>query len=261
MPPMFFSAPALLKNSAGFSNIFAKQLDDKDLTPQGKLQHSLRRYSKAFPANDECLRRGKVVCPLLPAMGLDIVQAAFQELIQPTDCVKSQLPSYMSLTNQVQLYGSLKDAVHFGTEPSCLSSLWYQHAGVTKFILAPATTIQKSIDGAKREPEKWVSLRDALRSLTEQDVKTFKEKTLPVYHGALEEGMILMVPAGFTFATCAAPQADKDQIAIKTFFLPSKAAAATSKQLVAVKSFNPPVEQLKVVDMLLDLCVVSKMAT
>eukprot|EP00975_Prorocentrum_lima_P022536 4741698-Prorocentrum_lima.AAC.1 len=70
----------------------------------------MARYLKAFPCKEECLRSGKVVCPLMPTTGLDAAQNAFQGLVEGSDCVKSQLPSYLSFSAQVQLYGSLKDA-------------------------------------------------------------------------------------------------------------------------------------------------------
>ena len=94
--------------------------------------------------------------------------------------------------------------------------------------------------------------------MTVQDVQKFKDRKLPLYHGTLESGMILMVPPGFAFATCAAPQADKDQSAIKTFFLPAESLSFVSEQLCAVKHFSSgPSDQIRVIDMLLDLCGVS----
>ena len=148
-PAAFFTTPTLLNNSHGFTNMCKELVNDDDTSAAAKLQQTLARFLKTFPRNDECLRNGKVVCSLYANMGLDVVKSAFEDLVSDEDCVKSALPSYQALKG-VQLYGSLKDAVHFGIEATCMGSLWYQVTGVTKFILTPASPSKRS----KRVPRR-----------------------------------------------------------------------------------------------------------
>lgn len=253
------SKPLLIMDPPRFAQVFSKTYDTKDTSADASLARSLMRFQTAFPRNEECLKSGKVVAPLFGPMGLDSALAGFAEIIPQKMRIHSALPSFQAISSQTQLFGSLKDAVHFGLEPNLMSTLYYQVGGVTKIIAAASSEVSQFVD-AQGGDKQWHTLRDWLRTLTDPEAKAYKERGYNLYHGTLNKGMALLIPAGFVVATCAAGQADTNQSALKMFFLSTTGVAQTQGQLADVKLFKPPPDTMKVLDMLMDVCSVAALS-
>ncbi len=137
----FWQTPKLLKEHVDFVKILnAKEApkdgkadtkdakaDTKDAKADTKdakantsniLLNALTRWLAAFPNSSEAKGFGKVVAPLLPAMGADTAIAMFNTLVPKK--VVSRLPSYTSVSDNCVCFGAMKDSIHFGPEPHFL---------------------------------------------------------------------------------------------------------------------------------------------
>ena len=203
-----FSAPFIIKAPTVVQELF-KPLEGG----QNIVAETMGRWVQRLPGNKICNSEGKVVAPLSAAMGLEPAVAAFQKILHDKARVASALPSFNACMEGPTLYGYSNVSMHF--EPSICASVRFQSHGVMKFILIPAVQLADYIG----QDATFDSLRDHMRSLTEEDAIKLKEKGSFLYHGTLEPNMCLVIPPAFFMA--AAASGESGSIAgLRETFLP-----------------------------------------
>ena len=255
--PDFFKFPRLSKSVEAFSKIKAMESVEGDTSSEAKLAKTMARWTRDFAASEECQKIGKVVAPVFEAMGLPACEAAFLTIVATEDRVESKVPSLASVANQVVFYGSDAGAVHFCPEPKFLGSVRVQIAGVVKFMIVTASSMQGFYAG-RDKPATWDDYRDFLRNLSEKELKTMHDKGLSFHHGTIEEGMALYVPPGAVLGTAMSSQSGEKDSALKLPFLPKACVDSACREFQALDAFSPPPADTQVVQVLKDTCSAQK---
>jgi len=244
--PEFLNKPFLLKKSAVLEKIMQQEFQADDRTPAAQLKATITRWEKSFPQSREAGASGKVVAPMLPGMGVDSALEIFSSL--KISAATSKLPSFASLSERVLLYGAMKDTVQFGSEPSMLATFRAQYSGVCQVLAmsaAHAARYHKEVCG--KHDLSWDMHREALKNVTEAEAKACRAKSIDIFHCTLEPGMLLYLPAGFTYAFSVTSQVDANQAMIKYSFLPDKALKSVQAALKEVAAFEPGPADAKVI--------------
>ncbi|CAK0795388.1 unnamed protein product [Prorocentrum cordatum] len=252
-PDAFYSEPRLLQNPRALVDLCAAG-PPEDASPRAVFATALGRCKDAFPLQTEALRSGKIVAPVLGPMGRSEVAKAFAQYVGENEKVSSRLPAYAGLANRMHMYGSLADAIHFGTEANFMATLWFQKCGTTRFLMVSPTSVKGMSEGNLT----WDTLRHAIKDMAEKDAKAYHSKGFEIFTAVVEPNMMLMVPAGWVIATASVVQAREDQVAVQATFLPKICAKSAAATLQCAKAFNPPAASLKVIDTLLDVCTMAQ---
>jgi hypothetical protein len=251
-PAEVVRGPFLLKTAAKFAEILKHKADDK--SPEAVLKGTMERWEKSFPASSEAKKEDKVVAPLLAIMGLDLALEGFRSL--KIQRVESGLPSFNSMSEHVQLYGALKDSVHFGYEPTFLATLRAQVSGVCEVLIMTPVDVTKHtkevvVDASEVTFQK---AEDVLKHMTENEATVCKTKGVSVWHGTVEPGMLLYVPIGCAIATSVASASNLS--ALKYPFLPSSDKEAARQALAELQKWKPSAAEAKLLGVFQDVLVV-----
>ncbi len=244
--PEFLNKPFLLKKSAVLEKIMQQEFQADDRTPAAQLKATITRWEKSFPQSREAGASGKVVAPMLPGMGVDSALEIFSSL--EISAATSKLPSFASLSEKVLLYGAMKDTVQFGSEPSMLATFRAQYSGVCQVLaMSAAHAARYHKEVCSKHDLSWDMHREALKNVTEAEAKACRAKSIDIFHCTLEPGMLLYLPAGFTYAFSVTSQVDANQAMIKYSFLPDKALNSVQAALKEVAAFEPGPADAKVI--------------
>lgn len=252
----FLTKPFLLKQSTQLEQIKQQEFKADDRSPSAQLKATLARWEKSFPQSKEASAAGKVLAPMLPGMGADAAIDIFKSLA--IAATRSKLPSFGALSEQVVLYGALKDTVQFGSEPSMLASIRAQHAGVCQVLaMSAADAARYHKEVCNKQDLSWDMHKEALKNLTEAEAKACHAKAISIFHCTLEPGMLLYVPPGFTYAFNVTSQGDANQSLFKYVFLPEKALKFTQAALNEMSTFQPSPGDANVISLVQDVISVA----
>lgn len=166
-------------------------------------------------------------------MGALAADAAFKQVLPCSDRFQGASPPVPHMLEGCVAYGSLNAAITFGFERNFLGSMRAQYKGGCKFIMAPASTMQHMYSKIPEQSEDYGSAFEffqfGLKDLTDDKAKDCKASGKAIYHGVIQAGNVLFVPAGYATVFQGLGASFADTVAVKSPFLPSPSHARAAR--------------------------------
>ncbi len=234
-----YGRPWILRKADMAEKIFEGEDSESTLKATGL------NWQKAFAKQAVYKENDVVSSPLTAKMGaLDL--APLMELCVPTsDRIRTVAPTISSQLDATKITAESEVYFNYDFEQVFLGSIRVQLSGITKVIAVRPEECVKllSEESETKDGLQLAALRQKLLTLTQADLKTFKEKGVEVYTGEIGPCDVLYVPPGWLFGTTTANGVPATSL--KRWFLPSMSLTQTQATILSINSLGmrPPVRE------------------